>query len=106
MPLPQKSKPYTASELRDELDTAHKNTVGFEQSDLIRKNWSTEAKTHTTLGHVKITTTEFTNGKFETRITVLYKNNIFSGLIKTTNARKPEFEELFYLVASTFKRTN
>ncbi len=106
MPLPQKKGSYSASDIRDQVDIAHGNTVGFEQSDLIRKNWKTETKTHTTLGYIKITTTEFTNGKIETRITAIYKNNIFSGLIKTTHAVKPEFEDLFYFVARTFHRTN
>ncbi len=106
-PLPKKSSSYTTNDLEQIINDEHNRDTGFES---VPNNWvlhsDSDTRRHTAYGYTRITTKELNNGLYEKRISFIYKNQLFTGLIIHTNATGSELEDLLYYVASTFKKTS
>lgn len=105
-PVPGKSSSYTVQEQEKLISDTHLYTTGFEQFDpaTVLKS-SGDTHRNGTYGYTRVTTKEYSNGLTEKRITFIYKNNIFTGLIQQHTTGGTELEDLLYYVASTFKNT-
>ena len=105
-PISGKSSSYTKAEQEELINTAHEQSLRSEFPELttVRRS-SSEIKRHTTYGYTKITNLEFHNGAFQRRITFIYKNQIFSGIVRyVSSSSSADLEDLLYFIASTFKK--
>lgn len=105
-PVPGKSSSYTIQEEEKLVSDTHLYPTGFEQSDsatTLKSSGNTYR--NGVYGYTQVTTKEYSNGTTEKRITFIYKNNIFTGLIRQNTTRGTELEDLLYYVANTFKNT-
>ncbi len=106
IPAPKKISSYTTNEKETLISNTHFYPTGFELSEPITVlNSSGDTKNHSTFGFTRITHTEYSNGLTEKRITFIYKNNIFTGVIRQHATRGTELEELMYFIANTFTHT-
>lgn len=105
-PVPGKSSSYTIQEEEKLISDTHLYPTGFEQPDSVTTLQSSgNTYLNGVYGHTRVTTKEYSNGTTEKRITFIYKNNLFTGLIRQNTTRGTELEDLLYYVASTFKNT-
>ncbi len=105
-PVPGKSSSYTIQEEEKLISDTHLYSTGFEQpSSVTILQSSGNTYRNGVYGHTRVTTKEYSNGITEKRITFIYKNNMFTGLIRQNTTRGTELEDLLYYVASTFKNT-
>lgn len=104
--LPNPKSSYTINEKDTLLHDANEELTGFEiPTTAVVQHWSTDTKRNTSVGDMVVTTRELNNGVFEERITFIYNNRIFTGLIRHTTASGADLENAMIFVATTFKKT-
>ncbi|HRH23543.1 MAG TPA: hypothetical protein PK295_02855, partial [Candidatus Magasanikbacteria bacterium] len=105
-PVPGKTSSYTVHDEETLISDTHLYATGFEQSDAVTVLQSSgDTYRNSTYGYTRVSAKEYSNGLTEKRITFIYKNNVFTGLIRQHSTRGTELEDLLYYVARTFKNT-
>ncbi len=109
-PLPHKNSSYNTSELDELIKNTHDDALKtrLPNATTVRRS-STEWKRQSTYGYTRTTNLEFYDGTLERRITFIYKNQIFSGVIHyslyASSGVETDLENVLYFVASTFKKS-